>query len=200
MQKGIKDIDIENLRKSVEETLGRRFQTPKDFTFLSERIFEKQHVNISSTTLKRLWRYLKNEEVVPSRSTLNILSTFLDFRDWEDFRKNSFECFEKKDNAHIIKAPLLKTEGLTVGQRIKIYWSHNNSCELEYIGKQLFHVTDASCEFLQTHDRFVCPIIIKNEPLYGMNLRRKATSIIEAFVIGTHRGINFSLIKKKKEK
>lgn len=199
MQKGIKDIDIENLRKSVEEALGRRFQTPKDFTFLSECIFEKQHVNISSTTLKRLWKYLKKEEVVPSRSTLNILSSFLDFNDWDDFRKNSFECREKRGGTRIIKAPLIQTEGLTPGQHIKVYWSHNNSCELEYVGEQLFHVTNASCEFLQTHDRFVCPVIIKNEPLYGMNLKRETTSI-KAFVIGTHRGINFSLIKKKKEK
>lgn len=199
MQKGIKDIDIENLRNSVEEVLGRKIQTPKDFTFLSECIFEKQHVNISSTTLKRLWNYLKNEKVVPSRSTLNILSSFLDFNDWDDFRKNAFEYCEKKDNAHIIKTPLIKTEKLTPGQHVRVYWSHNNSCELEYIGKQLFHVIDASCEFLRTHDRFVCPIIIKNEPLYGINLKRETTSI-EAFVIGSHRGIKFSLIKKKKKK
>lgn len=73
----MKNSDIIYLRHTIEAALDRKFQTPKDFTFLSECIFERQHVNISPTTLKRLWNYLKNEQVVPSRSTRNILSSFL---------------------------------------------------------------------------------------------------------------------------
>lgn len=198
MQKGIKNSDIIYLRHAIEAALDRKFQTPKDFTFLSECIFERQHVNISPTTLKRLWNYLKNEQVVPSRSTLNILSSFLDFNDWDDFRKNAFEC-EQEEATRIIKKPLIETEGLKPGQILRLYWNHNNSCELEYIEKQQFHVTDASCEFLRPNDRFRCSVIIKNEPLYGTNLQRE-NNLIEAFVIGTQRGINFSLINKKEKK
>ena len=47
--------DIERLRKTVEAKMGRRILTNSDFGMLTERIYEQLKVNISPTTLKRLW-------------------------------------------------------------------------------------------------------------------------------------------------
>ena len=75
---------IERLRRTIETQAEREMRTPKDFDFLSERIFEKVHQTVSPTTLKRMWGYL-SEAVAPRISTLNILSQFVGFDDWESF-------------------------------------------------------------------------------------------------------------------
>ncbi len=74
----------ERLIESIETVVGRKMQTPKDFDFLSEQIFDSLHQNISPTTLKRLWGYL-SEPSMPRLSTLNLLSQFVGYESWEAF-------------------------------------------------------------------------------------------------------------------
>ena len=76
--------NIERLRKTIETQAEREMRTPKDFDFLSERIFEKVHQTVSPTTLKRMWGYL-SEAVAPRITTLNIMSQFVGYDDWESF-------------------------------------------------------------------------------------------------------------------
>ncbi len=78
---------IDRLRESIEAQVDRKMRTPKDFDFLSEQIFEKEHQTVSPTTLKRMWGYL-SEAVVPRISTLNILSQFIGYDDWDSFCKS----------------------------------------------------------------------------------------------------------------
>ena len=58
--------------------------TPKDFDFLSERIFEEVHEKVSSTTLKRIWGYLQNDNT-PRSTSLNILANYVGYADWDNF-------------------------------------------------------------------------------------------------------------------
>ncbi len=80
----IKENNIALLRQKIEEEVGRQMQTPKDFDYLSDCVFEECHQKISPTTLKRLWGYL-SEVATPRISTLNILSQFAGYQDWESF-------------------------------------------------------------------------------------------------------------------
>lgn len=80
---------IERLKICVEETIGKKLKTPKDFTNLSEQIFTRLHIMLSPTTLKRLWGYL-NEDNRPRMSTLSIISQFAGYRDWENFCETGF--------------------------------------------------------------------------------------------------------------
>ena len=82
--------NIQRLRETIEVAAGRRMQTPKDFDFLSEMIFDKIHQHISPTTLKRLWGYL-SEPATPRISTLNLLAQFVDYDSWEAFCKEEDE-------------------------------------------------------------------------------------------------------------
>lgn len=70
----------------IEESVGRKMNTPKDFDFLAEQIFGKIHEKVSPTTLKRIWGYV-SESSTPRLSTLDILAQFVDFKDWETFRQ-----------------------------------------------------------------------------------------------------------------
>lgn len=72
------------LRERVEQVVDRKMKTPKDYDYLSKSILEKQHENISATTLKRMWGYL-SEPVKPRISTLDILAGYVGAESWEDF-------------------------------------------------------------------------------------------------------------------
>ena len=87
---GYQEQNIQRLRETIEVAAGRRMQTPKDFDFLSEMIFDKIHQHISPTTLKRLWGYL-SEPATPRISTLNLLAQFVGYDSWEAFCKEETE-------------------------------------------------------------------------------------------------------------
>lgn len=80
----IEENALTHLRAALETAAGRRMSVPRDFERLSELVFEKVHQKVSSTTLKRLWGYLK-EDTMPRESTLDILAQFVGNTDWQDF-------------------------------------------------------------------------------------------------------------------
>lgn len=80
----IQKESLERLRQELEAAVQKKIQTPKDFEYLSDCIFQKLHEKISPTTLKRLWGYIP-ETSTPRVSTLNLLAEFLDYQDWDAF-------------------------------------------------------------------------------------------------------------------
>lgn len=81
----MQEQQIERLREALEQAVDRKLQTPKDFNFLSDCIFDKLHEHISPTTLKRMWGYINDAGAAPRKSTLDILARFLDYPDWAAF-------------------------------------------------------------------------------------------------------------------
>ena len=59
----------------------------RELEYLGNLIEEKSKVKLSISTLKRLWRNDLNQ--LPHPSTLDALVSILDFRDWQDFRKQN---------------------------------------------------------------------------------------------------------------
>lgn len=78
------DEALARLRNLIEEKVGRKMKTPKDFDFLAGQIFDKLHENVSSTTLKRIWGYLP-ETSAPRASTLDLLAQYVDYEEWDSF-------------------------------------------------------------------------------------------------------------------
>ncbi len=78
--------ELEHLREAVEQKAGRRMTVHGDYEYLAGLIFEALHMQISPTTLKRLWGKL-DEAVVPRRSTIDILAQFVGAEDWTNFCK-----------------------------------------------------------------------------------------------------------------
>jgi hypothetical protein len=56
-----------------------------EFMELSEKILDATSVNLSATTLKRIFGKLKYESL-PSSATLNALAAFLGYASWMDFK------------------------------------------------------------------------------------------------------------------
>lgn len=68
------------LRDVVESKLGYNLNTPKNFSSCRATIFESLHENISVSTLKRMWGYVKQpDDYMPSIHTLDTLSQFVGY-------------------------------------------------------------------------------------------------------------------------
>jgi len=63
--------------------------TQQDFEHLSELIYEKTGVQLSVSTLKRLWIY--KTDTIPNISTLDALSRFVNYKSWYDFKNRRKE-------------------------------------------------------------------------------------------------------------
>ena len=77
---------LEQLKAAVEAKTGRRMRTPKDFDELSTAIFQEQHTQVSTSTLKRIWGYVQTDSQ-PRLSSLDPLARFVGYADWDDFAK-----------------------------------------------------------------------------------------------------------------
>ncbi|MBQ9214354.1 MAG: hypothetical protein IJ150_10510 [Bacteroidales bacterium] len=110
--------DIELLRESVENKFGRKIRYAKDCAELSNNIFEKTGCKISETTLKRLWK-LVNSEFNPSKYTLDSLSNYLKFNDFEDFllHKNDY----KQSNENMLVWQQLKNTAAKISKNTITY-------------------------------------------------------------------------------
>lgn len=86
-------IDIDLLRHKVGLTFGKEIKHHPDFEMLQFDIMEKTNRNISSSTLKRFFGYLKSSSK-PSLYTLNTLTTYIGCKNWYHFVTN----FNKSDD------------------------------------------------------------------------------------------------------
>ena len=75
----------EKLKREVERVVGRELREARDFEVLSQLLLSRTRERLSPTTLKRLWGYLKNEEVQTRRHTYDVLARFAGYRNYEDF-------------------------------------------------------------------------------------------------------------------
>lgn len=76
------------LRKIIEQQLGwgnSEEWAQQDFRTLSEQVFEQTSVQISVTTLKRVWGKVTYRSQ-PATQTLNALAVFAQFDSWQQFK------------------------------------------------------------------------------------------------------------------
>ena len=86
------DIEyLQRCREMIEKKLNWRPASEwrnYEFAELSEKIMEATGVNLSSTTLKRLFGKIKYESL-PSSATLNTLAGYIGFSNWMEFKSKT---------------------------------------------------------------------------------------------------------------
>lgn len=183
---------IDNLKKEIEAALGQTMRTPKDFDFLRERIYARLHILISRTTLMRLWGYI-DEKVEPRRNTLDILTRFLGYSDWEEYHRNA-SLPKEQQSSPVLSRRLSVANSLVSGDRLRLTWQPERVCDIEYLGELRFVVTSSKNTRLHEGDTFECSLIVEGEPLYLDNLIQGNYPPI-AYVCGKKSGVNFEYIK-----
>jgi tetratricopeptide (TPR) repeat protein len=91
---------IEKLKETVELKFGRKIGYQKDCKDLSSCIFNKTNQVVSPSTLRRLFGFLSTNSN-PSNATLDILSLYCGYKDWEEFK--SKKSFSKVDDIPLIQ-------------------------------------------------------------------------------------------------
>lgn len=175
--------EISELKQQIEESLGRKMKTSADFTFLSGAIWERTHENLSSSTLKRIWGYVDGADTTRN-STLEILSKFLGFKDWDSF----LEHISQDNGSDRVIKQHIKTDDLAVGDLVSVSWKPNRHCTFRYLGEYRFIVEQAENSKLKVGNTFRCGLFILGEPLYLNDLVQSNESPV-AFVVGNKDGL-----------
>lgn len=82
---------LQVLKSEVEVKFGRKITYQKDCNTLSNSILDANKEYISPATLRRVFGFLATNSN-PSRVTLDILSRYVGFTDWEDFSLKSVKA------------------------------------------------------------------------------------------------------------
>ncbi len=179
----------ERLAREIEKAAGRTVKTPRDFDWLSGKIFERTHERISPTTLKRLFGYLA-EQVAPRSYTLDVLARFTGYRDYAAFNSNDGGG---EPQSNIITGEKLTSEGLDAGRTLRLTWPPGRLCTVRHEGKGRFRVIQAENTKLCVGDTFTCHLFIQHEPLFIDNLLHcggKPTG----YVAGRRDGVTFEVL------
>ena len=175
--------EISELKQQIEESVGRKMKTSTDFIFLSGAIWERIHENLSTSTLKRLWGYVDGPDKTRD-STLDILSRFLGFSNWDDFISH----ISQNNGSDQVQTEYIKTDELSVGDLVSVSWKPNRRCTFRYLGDYKFIVEQAENSKLKAGNTFQCGLFIIGEPLYLNNLVQ-GDNLPVAFVVGNKDGL-----------
>ena len=186
--------EIIQLRSDVEKLLGQSLHSPADFQWLIQQIWNKQHTILSLSTIKRLWGYVPSNGV-PRLSTLNTLSQFLGYADWNAY----LVALEQRGGN---ESAMFQGEGISVSalqpnDRIEVCWQPNRRCIFCYLGKNQFVVEESINAKLHTGDLFNAATFIVGHPMYIDNLLCSDGSR-SSYVAGKRHGLtSVNLIKNQ---
>lgn len=182
--------ELSFLLTQVESKYGHNNLTSSDFEKLADKIYQEIGIQLSSSTLKRLWGYVSLQPV-PRRSTLDALSKYIGKRDFKSF------CDDLKDSpqfeSYFFTTECISVTDLEKGDRITIGWMPDRVVMLEYLGDFNFQVISSENSKLQVGDQFQLSNILMGYPLYISRILRDG-EYTSAYVAGRIGGLN--LIKK----
>lgn len=175
------------LIKRLGEAFGRVPATSADYSYLASAVADRTGEYVSPTTLKRLGGYL-NEPVEPRRSTLDLLSRAMGYRDFSDFERSAAAGVSDSDPA---AGHWLDAADMGVGDEIELTWFPDRRCRIRYLGDARWEVTESVATRLQPGQRFRCAHLIEGEPLQIMLEASALTERPAAYICGRQHGIRF---------
>ena len=185
--KQVRKVDVERLCRAVERAVNKSMSTATDFDHLAESIFQRLHIMLSSATLKRVWGYVPYDGQ-PTRRTVDILSRFVGFNDFDLFLAQSEDA--SSASSPVLCRHINVAEGLAPNTVVTLYWYPDRVCSMRYLGESRFVVTSSVNTRLREGDTFCCNLMIEGEPLYLTHLRQ-GDNPLSNYVCGKIGGIHF---------
>lgn len=181
---------IEALKTKIEKTMGREMKTPRDFDFLSARIYGFTKVHLSPTTLKRLWGYLQKESNhKPQIFTLDTLAKTAGYVDWKAFRQS----LDEEGDSDFINNESLKVSALIPGDRIRLLWHPDRAVTIRFEGMDLFTVEESINSKLSAGDIFHVNYIVNGKPLMLYCLVHEGGAPSN-YICGSRNGVTFNIL------
>lgn len=156
------------LRHMVEYVTGCKMCTPKNFNLLAVRIYDRTHVSLSPSTLKRFWGYATKDEAsngMRRKSTLDVLSRYAGYTDWEAFCHREKISPDKDASNLFFGHKQITADSMQPGDTLIVIWKPNRRINLRYVGNSMWMVVDSKNSKLSVGDTFKCHIFIEHQPL-----------------------------------
>lgn len=150
------------LLNAVEDKIGIKLLTPRDFDFLSREVEHAIGTHISVSTLKRLWGYISTQSgYQPHIFTLDSLARYVGYKDYATFTKREHESASSDfiDKKHLFSSQLMP------GDIITLRWQPDREVEIKFLGQDMFAVTRSINSKLNAGDTFCAGCFIYNHPL-----------------------------------
>lgn len=186
------NAEIEQLKNLVEDKYGKGLNTTTDFESFSVELHYKAQLNLSPSTLKRLWGYVSDSHK-PRVATLDVLARYLGHADYRTFVR--WLKTSTRFNSSFIHADQLVSNALAVGDEVEIGWKPNRLIRLRYLGNSFYEVVSADNSKLRVGDRFLTGCFLKGQPLFLPYLLRQGERT-EPFVAGRNGGLSILKVLK----
>ena len=170
-----KNIALESLILLTNNNYGHVPTTPVEFNALCHDILQKTGKQISLSSIKRLWGYVKYDGF-PSITTLNTLAHYNGFRDWETFRTKSSGKYLNQDSS-FLNDSVINSEMLNIGDHLILSWSFDKQCEIECIAPSRFRIVATNNIKLQPDDTLTLHSVSVGLPLYITHIERNGLSL-----------------------
>ncbi|MDE6339183.1 MAG: hypothetical protein K2K97_05280 [Muribaculaceae bacterium] len=177
---------LESLIHITNCNIGYVPGSPSEFNRLIALIKKKTSAEISQSTVKRLWGYVKHTGF-PSTTVLNVLCKFNDFKDWNTFLEEiSLDNANVNASSGFLDQTVINANALHLGDQLLLKWKAKKGCTLEYIAYMKFKVIEAHNIKLMKDDLCTLNTVSIGLPLFISNIQRGST-IIPAY-IGAKKG------------
>lgn len=173
--------ELQYLRDQVAARFGGRIETTTDYDSLSYAIEARTRQQVSSSTLKRLWGYVKLHPR-PRTATLDILAQYAGRKDFREL------CSELAETSAFISTDRLESGTLEPHCNVRLRWLPDRCVTLEFIGGSSFRVLDSGTSKLRSGDEFEADSFLKGHPLYINGIRRNGETL-PSYVAGRSAGL-----------
>lgn len=180
------------LRNQVEHMIGTELKMRRHFDMLAEMVFTQTRNMVSPTTLRRFWGY-QEAEVSVSKHTLDVLSMFVGYRNWDDFKQHAEQYADGEEysgSGFLQNIRRVKSESLECGQQVVITWLPNRRVVVVHEGTDVYRVISNENSKLRPGDTFHCSQLVEGQPLFCTDLLREGHAPMN-YVGGKDGGIRF---------
>ena len=166
-------MNTEELKKMLEEKLGRKIEYDSDLGVLSQAIEDKIGENVSHNTLRRIFR----EDIVMKHrsSTMDVLAHYLGYKNYELLLK---DCGEDADISIFTPVDSIDMENLKQGTQVQFTWEPGRMIVASYMGHFKFIVNDViGSKNIQKGDILEISQLAVGFELYVVNVERNGENL-----------------------
>lgn len=187
----------EKMKLLLERRLGHKVVTSRDFSELSDSILEDTKAYISPITLRRFWGELAGGKynVSPRRFTLDTISRYIGYDNWDSFAGNSCDCAASESSDYILNGNLPASE-LGEGALLELSWAPDRVVLIRSLGNSTFRVVESRNSKLSDADVFRTEMFVEGEPLLLTDLVHQGNAPV-AYICGKIDGIRYRILDKE---
>lgn len=174
----------EKIIGSVSIKFGKPIRYPKDCEALAAVISDECGENVSSSTIKRLFGFVKNVEQ-PRLYTLDIIAKYIGHSSWAELTGNS-----ETQNSGFFSIQQIESKQLKIGDQIEVGYSPERVVTFEFIGKNNYSILTSEKSKLKTGDFVKIDHFTIGFPLILSELKRDG-KILGQYIAGKQKGLDY---------